>query len=420
MTMESGVEVRPVSRGRFLQPLPQSIAAAGTPEFRLTAACCRWPPSEARDAAVRSAAAEVTGWPDFLGMVKRQRVAGLVHSAQSAAGLEIPPAIARQIAADAQQIAKRSLFLTAETIRLHRLFEAANIPAVALKGAALAQLAYGTLSTKHARDIDVLVPPDCAEAAIELLEREDYTLVSPARSLSAEQRRALIQYGREVELAPRGNGVPVELQWRIADNAELLKGVDARSETQAVRLYDRASVRTLAAGDLFAALCVHGAVHAWTRMKWLADLNALIETGNADIEKLYRHAQAVGAGLCAGQALVLCRELFDLRMPESVAEEIRGNRKIKKLVSVALAAMTAPRPRTDPARGLMTIARNYNDEFLLGEGWDFFLAQCRNVAVGSADVIRWPLPRKFHFLYPVLRLPLLLWRRGKSASGRGP
>ncbi|MGA8080152.1 MAG: nucleotidyltransferase family protein [Xanthobacteraceae bacterium] len=405
----------------MLQPPAERIAAAGgRPEFRLTAACCRWPPSESRDAAIQSTVAEVTDWPSFLGMVKRQRVAGLVHSALSVAAVEIPSAIARQIAAAAQQVAKQSLLLAAETIRLHRLFEAANIPAVALKGAALAQLAYGTLSIKHARDIDFLVPPDCAEAAIELLEREDYALVSPARSLSAGQRRALIQYGREVELAHRRNGIRVELQWRIADNAELLKGVDARSETQVVRLYDGASVRTLAAADLFAALSVHGAVHAWTRMKWLADLSAMIESGGTDIEKLYRHAQAVGAGLCAGQALLLCRDLFDLHVPESVAAEIRDNRKIKKLVSIALAAMTAPRPRTDLTRGLMTIARNYNDEFLLGEGWSYFFAQCRNVAVGPADVIRWPLPRKFHFLYPVLRLPLLLWRRGKSASSRGP
>lgn len=395
------------------------IAAADTPEFRLLAACCRWPPSQPRDGAIRTAAAAVTDWPAFLGQVTRQRIAGLVHNALSAAGVEPPSAIARQIAADAQQIARQNLLLAADTIRLHRLFEGANIPALALKGAALAQLAYGSLTTKQARDIDFLVPPDCAEAAIALLEREDYALISPARSLRREQLRALIQYGREVELAHRGDGIRLELQWRICDNPLLLKGVDARSATQDVRLFDGASVRTLAPSDLFAALCVHGAVHAWTRMKWLADLNAVMETSSADVESFYRHAQAIGAGRCAGQALLLCRDLFDFRIPEAVASEIEANGKIRKLVSIALGAMAAPRPRTDPARGVLTIARNYNDEFLLGEGWDYFFAQCRNIAVGPADVIRWPLPRGLHFLYPLLRLPLLLWRRGNAALRPG-
>jgi len=419
VAIESSVRVKTPSQTRFLQVPAERIATAGAPEFRLVAACCRWPPSQSRDGVVRAAAAAVTDWPAFLGQVNRQRVAGLVHSALSAAGVDVPSAMARRISADAQLIARQNLLLAAETVRLHRLFEDANISVLALKGAALAQLAYGSLVTKHARDIDFLVPPDCAEAAIALLEREDYALASPAQSLSVAQRRALVRYGREVELAHRGNGIRLELQWRITDNPCLLKGVDARSKAQDVRLFDGALVRTLAPSDLFAALCVHGAVHAWTRMKWLADLNALMETSRADVEILYRHAQAIGAGRCAGQALLLCRDLFDFRMPASIAAEIGEDRKIGKLASIALAAMTAPRPRTDPARGLVKIARNYRDEFLLGEGWDHFFAQCRNIAVGPADVIGWPLPRGLHFLYPLLRLPLLLWRRGNAALRPG-
>jgi hypothetical protein len=394
--------------------------AAGTPEFRLAAACCRWPPSALRATAIRGAAAGVTDWPGFLRIVQRQRVAGLVHGALSSAGVEIPSVIAQQIANGARLIARQNLLLAAETIRLYGLLERAGIPVLALKGAALAQLAYGSHSAKHARDIDLLVPPDRAEAAIRLLEREDYALVSPARSLSPEQRRALIQYGREVEFAHRVKAIRVELQWRITDNPQLLKGVDATSATQVVRLTDGANIRTLAPADLFAALCVHGAVHAWTRMKWLADLNAAIEAGNADVASLYRHAQAIGAGPCAGQALVLCRDLFEMRLPESIAAEILSDKRIKKLASIALAAMTAPQPRTDPARGLMRIARNSYNVFLLGEGWGYLFAQCRIVAVGPADVIRWPLPRGFHFLYPLLRLPLLLWRRGRSVLDRRP
>ena len=123
-----------------------------------------------------------------------------------------------------ETIAQQNLSFAAETVRLQRPFEAAEFPALALKGVALAQLAYGSLRSKHARDIDLLVPPDRAEAAMQLLEREGYALSSPAEQLSDEQRRALVRYGREVELRPSGRKLRLELQWRAADNPLTAQG----------------------------------------------------------------------------------------------------------------------------------------------------------------------------------------------------
>lgn len=51
--------------------------------------------------------------------------------------------------------------------------------------------------------------------------------------------------------------------------------------------------------DEFAYLCVHGAGHSWSRLKWLADLNARLAGLEAQrIAGLYRYAEARGAG-CA-------------------------------------------------------------------------------------------------------------------------
>lgn len=391
---------------------------AASPEFRLAATCCRWPPAPARDSAVRHAAASVADWPAFLDVLRRQRVAGLAHEALSAAGVAPPSPVAGRLAAQAELIVRRNLLLGAETVRLHRLFESAQLPVLILKGAALAQIAYGSLGTKHARDIDLLVPPECAEAAMRLLERDGYALVSPARRLDAAQLRALVQYGREVELSHRSTGAQVELQWRIADNPLLLRSVSALSPTQQVRLSGADAVRTLTDPDLFAALCVHGALHAWSRMKWLADLNAFVAARGADLVPLYRHAQAIGAGLCAAQALLLCHDLFGLELPSAFSQEIARDGRVAKLAAIGLAAMTAPQPVTDPARGTVSMARLAHAHFLLGRGPAFFAAQCRVMAVGPADVIRRPLPRSLHFLYPLLRLPLWLWRRGRAALER--
>jgi hypothetical protein len=384
-------------------------------EFVLVAACCRWPLSEDAIAAIRTAHTTAIDWRYFQRIVKRQRVFGLVYNALLAAGIDVPSDVAQELGAHAQQIARQNLLMAAETVRLQRAFDAAGIPVLALKGVSLAKLAYGSLKLKHGRDIDLLVPADRAEAALQLLEHNGYALVLPAKQLSAAQRRAVVRYGKEVEFVHRGNKMHVELQWRVTSNPLLLQGVDAHSPTQSVAFSDGVNIRTLAEDDLFAYLCAHGAHHDWSRLKWLADLNALItEKEDADIVRLYRHAQGKGAGLCAGQALLLCRRLFAFKLPAVLDDALHGNSRLEKLAAIAMRAMLNPDDETD--RGVAGVMRGVLTQFLLGQGWAYFVAQARIESVGLADVISVPLSPPFQFFYPILRLPLWIWRRGIAAG----
>jgi hypothetical protein len=382
-----------------------------SPEFLLTAACCRSPLSEERAPAIRAAAQGIADWDRFLRVVQHHRVAMQVQQALSLAGIELPPAAASDIEILVKRRVHRGVKLAAQAVRLQNLLTAAGIPSIVLKGVALEQLAYGAVATKQTRDVDCLVLPEHAEAALALLEREGYTLSLPAVALSRMQRRALIRFGREVEVsAPRSN-LRVDLQWRLADNPALLSGTDARAATQTVTLSEGASVRTLAPDDLFAYLCVHGAHHSWSRLKWLADLNALILSTNPDIERLYRHAQKIGAGLCAAQGLLLCQGLLNLQLPTRLAEELGGNKRHQKLVANALDALTTP--NLGSVVGIWAVLRELRNQFLLGTGLPFYLSQCRLALVGVADIVRLPLPRPLHFIYPLVRVPLWLWRRAK-------
>jgi hypothetical protein len=410
----------PVSRPALDTPVSEECAALASPEFLLVAACCRWPPSESRNADVRAAAAPVGDWNAVVMTAQRQRVAGLVYDALLAAGVQIPAVPAAEFARRAQAISRKNLLLAGETCRLQKLLGTAEIPSVALKGVALAQLAYGSLKVKHTHDIDLLIPPDRAVAAMALLERDGYALSFPAEQLDDRQRRAVVRYSREVALIHPGHGVFTELQWRVADNPELLKEVHASSPTQDVVVADGLSVRTLARDDLFAYLCVHGAHHAWSRLKWLADLNALMAATGADVVHLHRHAQAKGAGFCSGQALLLCRRLFALPVPDALASELQGTARVRRLCAIAAKAI-AERSRGDGGGNAPSAARSFCTQFLLGRGFAFLAGQCRTASVGIIDVVALPLPPYLQFLYPLLRLPLWLWRRGAAfrPPGRG-
>jgi hypothetical protein len=395
-----------------------SVCPLASPEFLLVAACCRWPPSQFRNAAVQAAAAPIADWNAVLLAAQRQRVAGLVHDALLAAGVQLPAAPAAEFVRRAQAIFRKNLLLAAETYRLQTLLDTAAIPSVTLKGVALARLAYGSLKVKHTHDIDLLIPPDRALAAMALLERDGYALSFPARHLSATQRRAVVRYSREVAFVHPDSRVFTELQWRVADNPELPKEIHAGSPTQSVVVADGLSVRTLACDDLFAYLCVHGAHHVWSRLKWLADLNAFITATDVDVMHLHRHARAKGAGLCSGQALLLCQRLFALPLPEGLASELQGTARVRKLYAIAAEAI-ADRTRRGGGGSAPSAWRDFWTQFLLGRGWAFFAAQCRTASVGIIDVISLPLPPYLHFLYPLLRLPLWLWRRAAAPAPPG-
>lgn len=400
-------------------PFKAPTAGSGfAPTLVLVAACCRWPPSDARHAAVRAAASAITDWDDFLSQVNRQRVAGLVHDALGLAAIELPPAILQKLAARARRIARLNLSYAIETARLTRMFETADIPVRALKGVTLAQLGYGSLKTKDTRDIDLLVPPECVEAALQVLEGEDYALFHPAAHLTQAQRRAVLRYAREVQLVHRRNELRVELQWRATNNPLLLKGVTAYSPAQTVTIANGMSIPTLAQDDLFAYLCVHGAQHAWSRLKWLADLNALMAADQTGIERLYRHAQNIGAGFCADQALLLCRQIFDLSLSPGLAGEIEYDGRSSRLTKIALQTIADSRAEAQTGRGFVSKMRVVLSQFLLGKGWAFYCAEYRVESVRILDVIDLPLPASLHFLYPLLRLPLWLWRRGGAAVTR--
>jgi hypothetical protein len=393
------------------------------PEIRLVTACCRWPPSPARDEAVREAAAAITDWPRFLHVVRRHRVTGFVRASLSAAGVRLEIPIAFQLGRRADHLVARNAMLAAESAAFQQLFDAAGMPAMILKGAALARLAYGDAAIKEAQDIDLLILPDHAEAAIEMLEARGYQLISPVPevAIGPAQRRALIQYRNEASMLHPVTGVPVDLHWALTDGPTFLPGVDASTPGQLVDIgVPDAPVRTLGGDDLFVYLAVHGALHSWGRIKWLADFQALVaRQPPEEIDRLYRHAQRAGAGRCAGQGLLLSKRLLGLELPPGLAAELEGSPLMNRLANGALELMVGPDPVAEiPDRRFATTLYTLA-QLRLSPDWRYRGALLANSMFLIDDVLRVPLPPSLSFLYPLLRLPLWMGRRVRQL-GRSP
>jgi hypothetical protein len=382
------------------------------PDFALAAAACRWPPSAARDAAVRAAAAHVGDGERFLAVVRRQRVAGLVHSALKAAAVEVPAPAGPAIAHAAAGIIRHSMTGAAETSRLMRLIENAGYPVLTVKGAALSALAYGSIALKHSKDIDLLILPEHAVAVIALLERDGYRITFPALALSPAQRGMLTRYGKDVAMRRAGPYPQLELHWRMFGNRALLPTITARSPHQSVTLSGGTAVDTLAMADLYAYLVGHGAVDGWSRLKWLADLNALIvPLEEAEIVALHSHAEQLGVGRPSALALLLCAELLGLPLGAALTARLRASRRVRLLVGLCQRLMIPTDGGTEPSawRGGQRLSLFVH--LLIAGGPRYYAEIVRWTLFIQTDMYRSKAPPSLYFLYPLVRLPLWLGRR---------
>jgi hypothetical protein len=380
-------------------------------EFELAAACCRWPPSPARDSAVLAAAAG-SDWNLVARIAKRHRIEGLVWNALRQAGAPVPADAADRLRSAADRIARQNLVLAAESLRLSTSLDRAQIRHLFVKGISLGVLAYGSVGPKMGWDIDLLVPIESIEQAANTLEAEGYRLVLPGGPKGRQRLGLWHRHWKESVWVSARGGLTVELHSRLSDNAVLLPEAGVDSPSQRVEVSKGRFLATLRTDELFAYLCVHGASSAWFRMKWIADLGALLsDRPPQEVERLYRRSQTMGAGRAAAQALLLCERLFATEMSPALAAELGSDRINRWLVSIALRKLAGRTLTAELDEKLLGTGTIHLMQFALLPGLGFKYAELRRRLINPADRVSVQLPRALRFLYPLVAISRRLGRR---------
>jgi hypothetical protein len=392
------------------------MASAFPPEFRLAAACSKWPPSDCRNEAIRAAAASPLDWPRFLRVARRHGVVGLAHDGLRRARVEQPPQIAEAIDAQAVALVRNNIAMAAETLRLQRLFDEADLPVLFVKGSSLALLAFGSLALRTAQDIDLLISRDDLAAAMALVVRAGYHRFDPPSNISDAQLQLLMSLRKDLGYAHEAMSFRIELHWRLFLNPHAMAEKSLMPASRVVLLAGTAGLRTLGEEDLFAYLCVHGALHSWNRLKWLADVNALLADAAQDkAEHLIHEAEIRGAGDAAALAMLLCHRVFGTPLSDSLMAKVGKHATVRWLEATALTALTAGCGEREPREFRFGTTRGSLSSFLLRGSWRYKIAELKFHLTNQTDVLTVPLPRSLRFLYPILRLPLWAWRHCKPS-----
>ena len=397
-------------RGRSLMP------PLFSPEFRLAAACAMWPPSDQRTEAIHAAASEPLDWGRFLRVATRHQVIGLIHEGLTQARPNVPPKIADEIGTQAAAQVRENLAMAREVMRVQRLFDDSDLPVLFVKGPALAVLAFGNVGLRSGQDIDLLVPYEALPAATAVILRAGYRRSDPPPNISDAQLRLVMPLRKDLGFVHRATvRLRIELHWRLFLNPHAMAESSLMTASRLAPLSGAAGVRSLGEDDFFAYLCMHGALHWWNRLQWLADVNALLASKpQSGVERLVRAAEARGAGRAAAQALLLCRKLFQTPLPASLTATLDKSITMRWLEATALNAMTTGEGEFDPHDVRFGTTRGSLSTFLLSRSWRYQLAEMGIHLTNPTDVLTVPLPQPLQFLYPVLRLPLWAWRHSKK------
>jgi hypothetical protein len=212
-------------------------------------------------------------------------------------------------------------------VDLLRALESAGIQAAPVKGPLLAAAAYGEIVRRQVGDLDILVRPQEASRAKEVLHASGYRFsTSGGTDALATRTRA-------------GGAVRVDLQWALAPKW-------FRCPVNFERFWERlepvpfhgATVWQPAPADHLLFLCAHGAKHCWSRLLWIADLAFLTRNYGTRIDwaKTLEHARRSGGERVLLLGLLLARDFVGAPVPiecltrtadrrlTSVASEVSG------------------------------------------------------------------------------------------------
>ena len=377
-----------------------------TPELCLVVACARWPLDDEGRQEIRSLAAAELDWGRFLAWVARHGVAPLVHhNLRRAAPPSAPDAVLGQLHDWTMANARRALLQVAEAARITRLMGGAGIRSMMLKGPVLSLLAYGDATLRASRDIDLLVDPDKVREADRLIGQAGYRRFDPDFELTPRQHQIFQRVRCQFAYCSEKNAVVQELHWRLSSNPALfpLEEQTLWSRPDQVHLQGIDLV-TLPDDELFLYLCVHGSVHVWFRLKWLADIAALLwRMPPGALDGIERRAHSLGVARPFHQALLLSQSLLSAPVPGPILARATLDKAALGSANAARRALCWKGSPSEPAESRWFNTWVGLQAYRLRPELAYQWAEWQDQLCSPEDWARMPLPEWLFFLYTPLR-----------------
>ncbi len=294
-------------------------------------------------------------------------------------------------------IAQRNILMSAELIRIMKLFKENGIDALAFKGPALAQMAYGDITLRQFGDLDILIKEKDRSKAVDLLTREHYTHEIDLMEI----KESFFKCVSVVGLYKGAIGVLIEIHW------ELLSGnyaIDWKEESIWGKpdsiLINNKKIPVLPVEQQLLYLCAHGAKHLFERLEWVCDIDRSVRA-NPDIDWLHllNEAEKLGIKRMLLLGLALPQQFFELELPEMIKNKIKEDEEIPKLISKVIEMSFSETSQEGKSYSYFALIWNMRENL-----YDRLRFAWKGLFAPQFDDFKYiQLPAHLAFLYPVIR-----------------
>lgn len=263
------------------------------------------------------AAMHAEDWEELSRLARIHRLGPLLY--ERLAGTPVfdamPQGVSEKLRAAHRKHALRNLAIYRELATVTRILDAADIPSIALKGAFLARFSYPEPGLRPMRDLDLLLRPDEAVKAFDLLKAHGYR---PMFDGSPEA-----YFADRIHLPPlrRPGGVTIELHHRLTPPEMAGNGFEEALWARSIRrpLGGR-EVAFPCAEDMLLHLGIHATLDHQLDLGPLAlvDVARLVETGQLDWAGFVQAVRSGAWQRAVLPLLYLAREHVGASIPREV------------------------------------------------------------------------------------------------------
>jgi hypothetical protein len=226
-------------------------------------------------------------------------------------------------------LGRNSLLLLGQMLRLHGLFESAEVPAIPFKGPVLAWLAFQSFTLRTYEDLDFVVPQRYIPQVLSVLLAAGY---NPKFDSPEAQAGMSGPAPGQYAFVSESNGTVVELHTertlRYFPRGLDLDEMNARLIPLEI---GGRKLRTFSVEDTLVMLCVHGAKHFWERLAWTLDVAQLVTVQEVDWRLLLEIAAKMESTRVLLLGLYLAQDLFNASLPQSVMQDACGDPQVQWL-----------------------------------------------------------------------------------------
>jgi len=289
-------------------------------------------------------------WDYFINLSEYHQISALVYwNIKTHFGNFISESYLSQIESNYKNTAVRNMFLTDELLSILKEYSANKVNAIPIKGPLIAEQIYKNLTVREFIDIDILVYQKDVEKAKDILIQRGYYLefhLSEEEDIAYRKSSFYLKDQKiHYTLFNKEKGISIELHWLIVPTEySFAPNIDNFWKRSSIITLEGQEILSLSIEDLLLYLCIHGTKHHWMQLKWICDINELINKNKAlDWNKLSANAIKYKCERMILLGLKLTNEIYHTELPANLIKKIDSRKDIRRLTDEVISNLFAER-----------------------------------------------------------------------------